>query len=143
MTGKTITRVDLYDAIYRQAGTSRSQSMAVVELVFKEIADTLAKGENVKLSGFGSFIVRKKGQRLGRNPKTGVDAPILPRRVLVFKASPVLKQGAQGQLSSTSRSTRDSRISTPRSECAEPGGAPMSGPAAAFSDQALWRSGAP
>ena len=101
MTGKTITRVDLYNAVYRKAGVSRSQSQTLVESVFEEIANTLAKGENVKLSGFGSFIVRKKGQRLGRNPKTGVDAPILPRRVLVFKASPVLKQQVKGERSST------------------------------------------
>ena len=75
--------------------------MAVVEAVFKEIADELATGENVKLSGFGSFIVRKKGERLGRNPKTGTEVPISPRQVLVFKASPVLKQQVNNERSST------------------------------------------
>jgi len=97
MTGKTITRIELYDAVYRRTGLSRSQSLAMVESVFKEIAGTLEKGETVKFSGFGAFIVRKKGQRLGRNPKTGVDAPIPPRRVLVFKASAILKQQVNGK----------------------------------------------
>src|SRR6476646_10075693 len=101
MTGKTITRVELYDAVYRNAGLSRSQSMAMVEAVFKEIADALATGENVKLSGFGSFIVRKKGERLGRNPKTGTEVPISPRRVLVFKPSPIVKQRVNGERAST------------------------------------------
>jgi integration host factor subunit alpha len=101
MTGKTITRVDLYGAVYKQAGLSRSESLALVESVFKEIADTLEKGETVKLSSFGSFIVRKKGQRLGRNPKTGAEAPISPRRVIVFKPSLILKQQINGKRSST------------------------------------------
>src|SRR5437762_2125347 len=101
MAGKTITRVDLYAAVYDQASLSRSESSAMVESVFKEITDTLAKGEAVKLSGFGSFIVRKKGKRLGRNPKTGAEAPIPPRRVLVFKPSAVLKQQVNGERSGT------------------------------------------
>jgi integration host factor subunit alpha len=97
MTGKTITRVDLYAAIYRKMNLSRSQSSAVVEAVLKEITDTLAEGKTVKLSSFGSFMVRKKGQRMGRNPKTGAAAPISPRRVIVFKASAILKQQITGR----------------------------------------------
>jgi len=70
-TGKTVTRVDLCEAVYQKVGLSRSESSAFVELVVKEISDCLERGETVKLSSFGSFIVRKKGQRVGRNPKTG------------------------------------------------------------------------
>jgi integration host factor subunit alpha len=92
MAGKTITRVDLYAAVYDKVGVSRSESLALVESVLKEITDTLEKGETVKLSSFGSFIVRKKKQRIGRNPKTGVEVPILPRRAIVFKPSAILKQ---------------------------------------------------
>jgi integration host factor subunit alpha len=90
-TGKAITRVDLCKAVYRKVGLSRTESLAFVEQVLKEIADCLEKGETVKLSSFGSFMVRKKGQRIGRNPKTGIEVPIAPRRVMVFKASAVLK----------------------------------------------------
>src|ERR1700724_4917067 len=90
--GKAVTRVELYDAVYRRVGLSRSESSELVELVLKEIKDSIARGETVKLSSFGTFTVRKKGQRMGRNPKTGVDVPISPRRVVVFKASAVMKQ---------------------------------------------------
>src|ERR1700737_518507 len=89
---KTITRVDLCDAVYRRGGLSRAESSAFVELVLKEITDCLEKGETVKLSSFGSFVVRKKGLRIGRNPKTGTEVPISPRRVMVFKPSAILKQ---------------------------------------------------
>jgi integration host factor subunit alpha len=89
---KTITRVDLCDAVYRKVGLSRAESSTFVELVLKEITDCLEKGETVKLSSFGSFVVRKKGMRIGRNPKTGTEVPISPRRVLVFKPSALLKQ---------------------------------------------------
>jgi integration host factor subunit alpha len=83
---------DLYHAIYQKIGLSRTQSATLVELVLKEITDCLERGETVKLSSFGLFVVRKKGQRMGRNPKTGEEAPISPRRVVVFKPSEVLKQ---------------------------------------------------
>src|ERR1700736_4053212 len=92
MSGKTITRADLSDAVYEKVGLSRIESARLVELVLKEIADCLARGETVKLSSFGSFVVRKKGQRIGRNPKTGKEVPIPPRRVMVFKPSAILKQ---------------------------------------------------
>ena len=86
-----VTRVDLYEAVYQRAGLSRSESLAAVELVLKEITGSLEKGETVKLASFGSFIVRKKKRRIGRNPKTGIEVPIAPRRVMVFKASAILK----------------------------------------------------
>ena len=108
MTGKTVTRVDLYAAVYQKAGLSRSQSLALVELVLKEITDTLEKGDTVKLASFGSFIVRKKNQRLGRNPKTGVEVPISPRRVIVFKPSAILKQQLNGKRSKPPATELDS-----------------------------------
>ena len=88
----TLTRADLYEAVYRKAGLPRSECVGLVELVLTEITNCLERGENVKLSGFGTFEVRKKGKRIGRNPKTGVEAPIPPRRVMVFRASPILRQ---------------------------------------------------
>jgi integration host factor subunit alpha len=92
MTGKTIKRADLCNAVYQKVGLSRAESATLLELVLKEITDCLERGETVKLSSFGSFVVRKKRQRMGRNPKTGKAVPILPRRVLVFKASDTLKR---------------------------------------------------
>ena len=92
MTGKTVTRADLCEAVYQKVGLSRTESATLVELVLKEITDCLERGETVKLSSFGSFVVRKKGQRIGRNPKTGKEVPISPRRVMVFKPSAILKQ---------------------------------------------------
>jgi integration host factor subunit alpha len=92
MSGKTITRADLCEAVYKQVGLSRIESATFVDLVLKEIANCLERGETVKLSSFGSFVVRKKGQRMGRNPKTGKEVPIPPRRVMVFKPSDLLKQ---------------------------------------------------
>jgi integration host factor subunit alpha len=101
MTGKTVTRVDLYSAVYKKVGVSRSESLTLVESVLKEITDTLADGEPVKLASFGSFVVRKKNQRIGRNPKTGTEVPISARRVIVFKPSPILKQQLNERRSST------------------------------------------
>ena len=92
MSGKTVTRADLCEAVCQKVGLSRTKSATLVELVLKEITDCLERGETVKLSSFGLFVVRKKGQRMGRNPKTGEEAPISPRRVVVFKPSPILKQ---------------------------------------------------
>ena len=91
MTAKTVTRVDLYEAVYQKTGLSRAECTALVELVFKEISDCLERGEAVKLSGFGIFLVRSKGQRVGRNPKTGKEALISPRRVVAFKPSAIAK----------------------------------------------------
>ncbi len=91
MTGHTVTRAELSEAVYQEVGLSRNESADLVETVLNEIAGALVRGEMVKISSFGSFSVRQKGQRIGRNPKTGEEVPILPRRVLVFRASHVLK----------------------------------------------------
>ena len=95
---RTLTRADLTDAVYRRVGLSRSESAALVESVLDEICDALVRGETVKLSSFGSFVVRSKGERIGRNPKTGVEVPITPRRVMVFKPSNTLKAAINGEV---------------------------------------------
>jgi integration host factor subunit alpha len=101
MTGKTITRADLTEAVYRSLGISRNESSAFVERILDEVALTLENGETVKISSFGTFSVRDKKLRMGRNPKTGEEVPILPRKVLVFRPSQVLKnrinQNRQGR----------------------------------------------
>lgn len=91
MTNRTITRADLAESVYEQVGLSRNESADLVEVVLDEISKALIDNKNVKISSFGSFSVREKGERIGRNPKTGVEVPILPRKVLVFRASHVLK----------------------------------------------------
>jgi len=91
MTGKTLTRADLSEAVYQKVGLSRAESSDLVERVLDVMSDSLVAGNSVKLSSFGSFLVRSKNERIGRNPKTGEEVPILPRRVLVFKPSNVLK----------------------------------------------------
>ncbi len=91
MTEGTVTRADLTEAVYQEVGLSRNDSAQLVETVLQQMGDALTRGESVKISSFGSFSVRQKGQRIGRNPKTGEEVPILPRRVLVFRASHVLK----------------------------------------------------
>lgn len=91
MGGKTITRADLAEAVYRNVGLSRTESAQLVEMVIDEICDAIVRGETVKLSSFATFQVRSKKERIGRNPKTGQEVPILPRRVMTFKASNVLK----------------------------------------------------
>ena len=88
---RTITRADLAEAVYQRVGLSRAESAELVETFLREVCDAVARGENVKLSSFGSFVVRSKGERIGRNPKTGVEVPITPRRVMVFKPSNILK----------------------------------------------------
>lgn len=92
MAEDTVTRAHLSEAVYQEVGLSRNESAALVEQVLDEMSDALVRGEMVKISSFGTFTVRQKGQRIGRNPKTGQEVPILPRRVLVFRASHVLKQ---------------------------------------------------
>ena len=96
MAWQTITRADLCEAVYQKIGLSRTESSKLVEAVLDEICDAVARGENVKLSSFGSFVVRDKGERIGRNPKTGVEVPIEPRRVMVFKPSNVMKARING-----------------------------------------------
>lgn len=97
MSGQTVTRADLCEAVYQKIGLSRTEASKLVEAVLDEICDAVARGENVKLSSFGSFVVRDKGERIGRNPKTGVEVPIEPRRVMVFKPSNVMKARINGQ----------------------------------------------
>ena len=88
---KTLTRADLYEAVYQKVGLSRSESSQLVETVLGEICDAAVRGESIKLSSFGTFAVRTKNERVGRNPKTGEEVPITPRRVMVFKPSNILK----------------------------------------------------
>lgn len=96
MAGKTLTRADLGEAVHRQIGLSRSESADLVKSVLDLISDTLVEGQSVKLSSFGTFMVRSKNGRVGRNPKTGEEVPITPRRVLVFRPSQVMKNVING-----------------------------------------------
>ena len=99
MSGKTLTRADLAEAVFQKVGLPRNESAEIVELVLREIVGSLERGQTVKLSSFGSFGIRGKGQRIGRNPKTGQEVPITPRRVLVFRASNIMKQRINDALS--------------------------------------------
>jgi integration host factor subunit alpha len=92
MSGKTVTRADLAESVFRKVGLSRTESAELVETVIDEICNAIVRGESVKLSSFATFQVRDKNERIGRNPKTGEEVPISPRRVMTFKASNVLKQ---------------------------------------------------
>jgi integration host factor subunit alpha len=92
----TVTRAHLAERIYTQVGLSRNESADLLESVLERLSLSLESGETVKISGFGTFSVRQKGRRIGRNPKTGVEVPILPRRVLVFRPSQVLKAHVNG-----------------------------------------------
>ena len=96
MAGGTVTRAQLSEVVYQEVGLSRNESADLVETVLDEISDALERGEMVKISSFGSFLVRQKGERMGRNPKTGDEVPIQPRRVLVFRASNVLRARING-----------------------------------------------
>ena len=91
MSGKTLTRMDLSEAVFREVGLSRNESAALVEAVIQYMSDALVEGEQVKISSFGTFSVRAKAERLGRNPKTGEEVPISPRRVLSFRPSHLMK----------------------------------------------------
>jgi integration host factor subunit alpha len=90
-SGNTLTRADLADVVHRKLGLSRAESAGVVERVLHHMCHSLADGANVKISGFGTFILRDKGERIGRNPKTGVEVPIAPRRVMTFRASQIMR----------------------------------------------------
>ncbi|APX64776.1 MULTISPECIES: integration host factor subunit alpha [Sphingomonas] len=87
----TLTRADLAESLHQEVGLSRSDSADVVEQILVEMCEALSRGENVKISGFGTFVLRDKGERIGRNPKTGVEVPIAPRRVLTFRASQMMR----------------------------------------------------
>ena len=104
MAGSTVTRAQLSEAVYQEVGLSRNESADLVGGVLNEISDTLVRGESVKISSFGSFSVRQKGERKGRNPKTGEEVPIKPRRVLVFRASNVLKQKINSMINPSTNS---------------------------------------
>ncbi|MEM7778041.1 MAG: integration host factor subunit alpha [Pseudomonadota bacterium] len=91
MGSKTLTRADLAEALVQKVGLPRNESQELVEMILREISNTLVDGEPVKLSSFGSFGIREKGERVGRNPKTGEEVPITPRRVLVFRPSNIMK----------------------------------------------------
>jgi len=96
MAGKTITRAQLGEAVYQEVGLSRNESSELLESVLKHMSDALSSGENVKITSFGSFSVRQKGERIGRNPKTGEEVPISPRKVIVFRPSQMLKARING-----------------------------------------------
>ena len=96
MAGKTLTRADLSEAVHRQVGLSRTESAELVKSILDRLTDALITGQSVKLSSFGTFMVRSKGGRVGRNPKTGEEVPITPRRVLVFRPSQVMKNQING-----------------------------------------------
>ena len=102
MTDETVTRADLSEAVYQEVGLSRNESAELVESVLSEIADTLTNGETVKISSFGSFSVRQKGQRVGRNPKTGEEIPITARRVVTFRPGQKLKARVEAYAGSRS-----------------------------------------
>ena len=87
----TLTRADLAESLHKQVGLSKAESSKLVESILEHMCGALAKGQNVKISGFGSFLLRDKGQRIGRNPKTGVEVPIAPRRVLTFRPSQTMR----------------------------------------------------
>jgi integration host factor subunit alpha len=91
MARRNVTRADLAQAVAQAVGLSKHEAITLSEQVLTEICDTLERGENVKLSGFGNFVVREKRERVGRNPKTGVKVPIEPRRVVSFTPSNKLK----------------------------------------------------
>lgn len=91
-SAETLTRADLAEALHREVGLSRIDSARMIERILALMSDALAAGENVKISGFGTFLLRDKGERVGRNPKTGVEVPITPRRVLTFRASQIMKE---------------------------------------------------
>ena len=93
----TLTRAEIAEAMNRKLGLSRSESLAMVESILGHMSDALAKGQNLKISGFGTFLLRDKAQRIGRNPKTGVEVPITSRRVLTFRASQMLKDRISGK----------------------------------------------
>ena len=91
MSENTLTRMDLSESVFREVGLSRNESADLVESVLEKISASLVAGEQVKISSFGTFSIRQKNARVGRNPKTGEEAPIPPRRVLTFRPSHLMK----------------------------------------------------
>lgn len=99
MANRTITRAHLTEAVYQEVGLSRNESADLVESVLEKISSTLSSGAGVKISSFGSFNLRMKGERIGRNPKTGEEVTITPRRVVAFRPSHILKNRINSSLS--------------------------------------------
>ena len=115
----TMTRADLAEALHRRIGLSRAESSNLVEGILRHMCASLSNGHNVKLSGFGSFLLRDKGERVGRNPKTGVEVPIAPRRVLTFRASQTMRDAiAQAAGDGAAKAA-----GTPRAGATSPGAA--------------------
>ena len=123
MSEKTLTRMDLSEAVFREVGLSRNESAQLVETVLQHLSDALASGETVKISSFGTFSVRAKSARVGRNPKTGEEVPILPRRVLVFRASHVLKN----KINRTMTKASQAAPAAPPKAPGQPGSTPTKG----------------
>jgi integration host factor subunit alpha len=113
MAGHTVTRAQLTEAVYQEVGLSRNESAELVESVIAEISRALERGEMVKISSFGSFAVRRKGQRVGRNPKTGQEVPISPRRVLVFRASHALKHQVNNGINQPAQAAPGASVAAP------------------------------
>ena len=117
----TLTRADLAEALHKQIGLSRAESSNLVEGVLRHMCASLSNGHNVKLSGFGSFLLRDKGERVGRNPKTGVEVPIAPRRVLTFRASQTMRERiARGVIEAATRAPATAATRTSAPEFATP-----------------------
>jgi len=93
----TLTRADLAESLHKNVGLSKAESSKLVESILDHMSHALGRGENVKISGFGSFLLRDKAERIGRNPKTGVEVPIAPRRVLTFRASQMMRERIAGE----------------------------------------------
>ena len=125
MGSKTLTRADIADAVVRKTGISRQESQQFVEVVLNEISSSLENGESVKLSSFGSFGLREKGERVGRNPKTGEEVPITPRRVLYFKPSNLVKNRINDKMRarmtklSEARSRQERKLASNNAKSAE------------------------
>jgi integration host factor subunit alpha len=94
--GGIVTKAELIEAVYSKVGISKKESADLVEMIFDTMKDTLSKGEKIKISGFGNFVVREKRSRMGRNPQTGESMEISARRVLTFRPSQVLKNDLNG-----------------------------------------------
>ncbi len=123
LNGKTLTRADLAEAVFGNVGLPRNEAAELVELVLKQIVYALERGEAIKLSSFGSFGLRQKSERVGRNPKTGEVVPITPRRVIVFKASNIMKERINAELSKPAEPPEASapvKTSEPTNNASEP-----------------------
>ncbi len=111
---KTLTRADLAEAVFQKGGIPRNEAPDLVELVLQQMTYALERGETIKLSSFGSFSLRQKTERVGRNPKTGQVVPITPRKVIVFKASNIMKDKINSALSKPAPKKQDANASKPK-----------------------------